>query len=98
MCKNPDKEKVHMSEDAAMPYNPVDDVQAPIGEIQEALGKAERKLYQQRGVKGIGITKTAGGQDAILVYVENEQILSRLPTAINAFPVIGEVTGEIRPQ
>ena len=87
-----------MTEDAAMPYNPADDDQEPGVGIRGALGKAERELYQDKGVKGMGMTKTPDGVDAILVYVGDEQVLSRLPNAIDGFPVFGEVTGEITPQ
>jgi len=44
----------------------------------------------------MGRSKTPGGEDAIVVYVEDEQTLSQLPAAIGGFTVVGEVIGEIR--
>ncbi len=87
-----------MIEDAAMPYNPAEDDPAPRGGIQGAMAVAEQELSQQRGIEGVGMSKTLGGQDAIVVYVADEKTLNRLPATIGRFPVVGEVTGEIRPQ
>jgi len=42
------------------------------------------------------MTKAFGGQDAIVVYVEDQQALLQLPADIDGFPVVGEVTGAIR--
>lgn len=84
------------NENAAMPYNPVEDEQSGAAGIQVALAKAERELTHRKGVMGMGLTKTPRGQDAIVVYVENEQALSQLPADVDGFPVVGEVTGEIR--
>ncbi len=85
-----------LSENAAMPYNPGDDEQSGAAAIQTALAKAERQLTHRKGVKGMGMAKTPSGQDAIVVYVEDQQALSQLPADVEGFPVVGEVTGEIR--
>ena len=87
---------MNLNENAALSYNPVDDEQTATAGIQAALAAAERRMIHRAGVKGMGMTKTPTGQDAIVVYVENEQTLSQLPSDIDGFPVIGEVTGEIR--
>jgi hypothetical protein len=85
-----------LNENAAMSYNPDDDEQAATDGIRVALAEAERQLTHRKGVKGMGMSKTLGGQDAIVVYVEDQQALSQLPVDVDGFPVVGEVTGEIR--
>ena len=85
-----------LNENAAMSNNPGDDEQAATDGIQVALAEAERQLTHRKGVKGMGMTKTPSGQDAIVVYVEDQQALSQLPADVDGFPVVGEVTGEIR--
>lgn len=87
---------MNLGENAAVSYNPDDDEQTETKGIQVALAEAERQLTHRKGVKGMGMTKTPGGKDAIVVYVEDEQALSQLPAAVDGFPVVGEVTGEIR--
>ncbi len=83
-----------LDENAEVLYDPGDDERTHSGGIQVALAKAERQLAHRKGVHGMGISKS--GPDAIVVYVENEQVLSQLPSDVDGFPVVGEVTGEIR--
>jgi hypothetical protein len=85
-----------LNENAAMSYNPGDDDPTGMGGIHVALAEAERQLTHRKGVNGMGMSKTLSGQDAIVVYVQNEQTLSQLPSEVDGVPVIGEVTGEIR--
>jgi hypothetical protein len=88
---------MNLNENAEVSYNPGDDEQTRRGGIQGALAEAERQLTHRKGVHGMGMTRTPTGQDAIVVYVESEQVLSQLPSDVGGFPVVGEVTGEIRP-
>ncbi len=83
-------------EDAIMSYNPSDDEQAGVTGISRAFAEAERQLTHRKGVCGMGISKTPDGQDAILVYVEDELTLTQLPLDVLGIPVVGEVTGEIK--
>ena len=85
-----------LNENAAISYNPGDDSQTGASGIQGALAAAEQRLLHRPGIQGMGITKMPNGQDAIVIYVENEQTLSQLPSQIDHFPVVGEVTGVIR--
>lgn len=85
-----------LDEEAAISYNPDDD-QPNVGGLNSILAEAERQLGQRRGVNGMGMSKTAAGEDAIEVYVQDELTLSQLPSAIRGVPVIGEITGDIRP-
>jgi hypothetical protein len=79
-----------------MSYNPADDEPTGVGGIHAALAEAERRLTHRTGVKGMGISKTPSGEDAIVVYVQDEQTLSQLPSDVDGVPLVGEVTGEIR--
>ena len=87
---------MNLGENAAMSYHPDDDEQTGTVGIQVALAEAERQLTHRKGVKGMGMAKTPSGEDAIVVYVEDQQALAQLPAAVGGFPVVGEVTGEIR--
>ena len=84
-----------MNENAAMSYESDDDDQSQSGGIEGALAKAEAQLLSQPGVNGMGMTKTPGGQDAIVVYVQNAQAISQLPSDVDGFSVVAEVTGDI---
>jgi hypothetical protein len=87
-----DKElRMILDEEAAISYKPDDNVG-----IQVALDEAERQLTHCKGVKGMGMAKTPAGEDAIVVYVQDQQALSQLPAVVGGFPVVGEITGEIR--
>ena len=83
---------MNLDEDAAISYEPDD---AGDG-IEAALAEAERLLSHHKGVHGVGMTKTTAGEDAIVVYVEDQQALSQLPATVLGFSVMGEITGEIR--
>lgn len=83
---------MNQDEEAAISYEPDD---ADDG-MQIALAEAERQMSHRKGVHGMGMTKTPSGEDAIVVYVEDQQALSQLPAVVRGFPVIGEITGEIR--
>lgn len=87
-----------MSENAEMPYHPADDDQSNSGGIHVALAMAESQLSSQSGVNGLGMTKTSAGQDAIVVYVQSAEVISRLPSSVNGFSVVGLVTGNISAQ
>lgn len=80
-------------EDAAISYEPDDD---PGDGIEAAFAEAERQLSHRKGVNGMGMAQTPSGENAIVVYVEDQQALSQLPAVVRGFPVIGEITGEIR--
>lgn len=83
-------------ENAAISYNPDDDQQSSSRSAQKALAEADRQLADRKGVRGMGMTKTQDGKDAIVVYVDNQQALLQLPASVEGVAVIGEITGEIR--
>lgn len=84
---------MNLDENAEISYEPNDN--AGDG-IQAAWAEVERQLSHHKGIQGIGMTKTPSGEDAIIVYVKDQQALSQLPAVVRGFPVIGEITGEIR--
>lgn len=88
---------MNSDENAEIVYDPDNDGWTS-GGIENALAEAERNLGNRPGVHGLGMTKTAAGEDAIVVYVDDDAARAALPMSIGGCPVIGEVTGEIRPQ
>lgn len=87
---------MNLEEEAEVSYRPDDANQPAPDALRLAVATAERTLLGRRGVKGVGATKTPGGKDGIVVYVEDESALSRLPAEVNGLPIVGEITGEIR--
>lgn len=87
---------MNTDENAEVHYDP-DQEHSAAGGVEFARAEAERELGRRSGVHGVGITKTPAGEDAIVVYVEDRAARAALPTAIENFPVIGEITGDIRP-
>ncbi len=83
------------NEDAALSYNPDDESSS--SELQVAVADATKLLGHLSGVHGLGESKLSNGNDAIVVYVENESVLAKLPRNVRGIPVVGEITGEIRP-
>jgi hypothetical protein len=47
------------------------------------------------GVEGVGITRDAIGDDAIVVYVRDSSVAGRLPRELEGHPVEVSVTGII---
>jgi hypothetical protein len=84
-----------MSENAAMSYEPTDDNQVLPAGFNGAFAKAQAQLLSLPGVKGLGMAKSPAGQDVIVVYVQNTMAITNLPSNIDGFSVIGEVTGDI---
>lgn len=84
-----------MSENAAMTYEPSEDNQILTDGIRGAFAKAQDQLLSQPGVNGLGITRTPAGQDMIIVYVQNALAIAKLPSNVDGFSVVGEVTGDI---
>lgn len=80
-------------EEAAISYTPDDHGQ----DAQLALTLAEQLLSSNRGVTGVGLTKTSRGEDAIMVYVKDHEALNRLPSEVSGLPILGEISGDIQP-
>jgi hypothetical protein len=80
---------------AATSYDP-DPGGAP-SDIAAVKERNEARLLAIDGVEGVAIGRDQIGRDAILVFVRDSSVESRLPTEIEGFSVIIDVTGEIRP-
>lgn len=69
--------------------------------IQEAKRSWESRLTGIRGVQGVGIGKTKGGELCIDVYVYPDQSASdaaRIPTTIEGHPVVVKRRGQMKAQ
>jgi hypothetical protein len=82
-------------EEAAMPYDP-DAASSPGAPgVEQVRQRHERSLMATEGVTGVGIGRTPTGDDAILVYLRHAATRKALPSTLEGYPVIVEVTGDI---
>ena len=58
----------------------------------------EAQLLALPGVVGVGIGENEIGDEAIVVYLEEQAAAAKLPADIESVPVIWEVTGPIDAQ
>ena len=66
----------------------------PQSEIERVRMKHEATLLAIDGVVGIGIGSNEIGDDAIVVYLRDEQPQRSIPDELEGFPVQPEITGE----
>ncbi|MDC8756882.1 hypothetical protein [Janthinobacterium fluminis] len=88
-------EAVAGGEDAAMPYEPDDAGFAATAPVDAARRRHERALLAIDGVEGVATGRTALGNDAIILYLRDATVQSRVPSQIEGFPVQTTVTGPI---
>jgi hypothetical protein len=81
-------------EQAAVPYNPDDDVSG----IEQVLRQHEGRLLARPGVTGVAIGKSPTGDPAIVIYLQDQRIRTGLPKLIDGYPVVTQVTGPIEAQ
>jgi hypothetical protein len=81
-------------EQAAMPYDPDDDLGTQDG-IAAVISRQEKELLPVDGVEGIGAGRDPAGHDALVVYVRDESVASAVPEKIDGYPVEIVVTGQI---
>ncbi len=79
-------------EQAAMPYLQRDSTTSGIAAAKE---RNESRLMAIPGVKGVGIARNAIGDDALVVFLLDASVASRLPAEVDGYPVETVVTGEI---
>ena len=72
-----------------MPYNPAE------FDVPEVIAAAEEHLFRIDGVTGVGLGTGEAGNDAILVYIEDESVAARLPATFRGLPLVTIVTGII---
>ncbi len=73
------------SEQAAIPFAP-----APLGPptaMDAVLERSRQRLLTIQGVVGVGQGRTAIGDDAILAFVDNQGVGSKVPRELEGYPV-----------
>lgn len=85
-------------EDAAMAY-------APTGEASPAPSAAEHTCRRHAaalmaidGVTGVATGYSPTGDEAIIVYLREQAVATKVPRLLDGIPVVVEVTGEIDAQ
>lgn len=81
-------------ERADLEYDPAVD-NTHLESNERLIELATKSLADNDGVKGIGLTKTAAGKQAIQVFIASESARAALPTTIEGIEVQVEVTGDI---
>jgi hypothetical protein len=99
---SPDRPHDLKAEMAEMSYTPnprassTPDPGASSG-IAVVKDRNDARLLAIDGVEGVAIGRDQIGRDAILIFVRDRSVESRLPREIEGFSVIVEVTGVIEP-
>lgn len=82
----------NLVEEAAVPYVVFE---APQSEIERVKQQHEAKLLATDGVVGVGISRNQIGDDVIVVYLRDRSAQKHIPTQLENFAVVTEVTGQI---
>ena len=88
---NDPKSGATRSEDAAMPYNP-NVVSSPSEQVRQ---KRQASLMAIDGVEGVGTGQDAVGNEAVVVYVRDQEAARRVPRKVDGLNVVVQVTGQI---
>lgn len=91
---DPPEGDVRGREDAAVPY-PKEKEPTHAASVKE---KHEVSLMAMDGVEGVGIGRGLLGDEAIIVYVRDQQAALRVPKELDGVPVQVQVTGRIEAQ
>ncbi len=83
-------------DDVGVEYDPGDE--APVRGILAVKRQHEGELMERTGVTGVGIGRDAIGDDAIVIYLEEASAAAGLPTELDGYNVVTEVTGIIDTQ
>jgi hypothetical protein len=59
------------------------------------LSQVSYELMAIPGVEGLGLTNGPDGGDAIVVYVRDASVATKIPSAVGELPTVVEVTGQI---
>ena len=73
-------------------------IEQPAQEPATFIDRIGRQLLGIAGVEGVGSTRSAIGDDAVVVYVRDRSVASRIPREIGGLPTVVEVTGPIDAQ
>lgn len=82
-------------EDVMIEYDPAPSRQRGILAVRD---KNEADIMAIPGVKGLGVTQNATGEDAIAVYVLDKFVATRVPRSLGGYEVETVVVGEIDAQ
>ena len=86
-------EGLGQEEQAAISYQPGPATQS--SGVSLAKERNESRLLAIEGVRGVGIGRTAIGDDALVLFLVDESVARRLPGEVDGYPVETVVTGEI---
>jgi len=78
-------------ENAAMPYSASQDVTG----ATNAVDSVRERLMAIDGVQGVGATRDGIGNDALVVYVRDQEVAAKVPRELDGLSVHIEVTGQI---
>jgi hypothetical protein len=85
-----------MREEAAMPYQPGPEHGSErAAQIESVRARHERRLMAIDGVLGVAVGRNKLGHDAIVVYLRDASVKSRIPSEVEGYPVETETTGPI---
>lgn len=77
-----------------MPYDPDDESETPSRALR-IKEEHEARLLAIDGVEGVGLGSDEAGEDAIILYLRNEEARARAPAKVEGVAVITEITGPI---
>lgn len=72
-----------------------EDAGSPSTGIAAVRDRHEGTLMAIDGVEGVAIGRSPIGEDALVVYLRDEGVASKVPRELEGYPVQTEVTGEI---
>jgi hypothetical protein len=59
------------------------------------VNRVSHELMAIPGVEGVGLTRAPDGSDAIVVYVRDAAVATKIPSTVGELPTVVEVTGQI---
>ena len=82
-------------DDVGIDYDPDEE---PASGVLAVKQRHEEDLMALPGVTGVGVGQNDIGDDAIVIYLEERSAAAQLPTEIDGYDVVVEVTGIIEAQ
>jgi hypothetical protein len=82
-------------ESAEVEYNPAQPSSSAQSAVALVLARHADELMAIDGVEGTGVGRNDVGNDAIVVYLRDASVRSRVPSEIEGHPVETSVTGVI---
>ena len=82
------------SEEASVPYEGVFEGEPETG-IGAVRARHEPEIAAIDGVMGVAVGRTQTGEDALVVYMRDPSVRSRVPSEVEGHPVETVVTGVI---